>query len=309
MNAAHADVRGMPAVRLRACDGGMATIMLHGAHVVSWVPAGAPEQLYLSEQAVYAPDQAIRGGVPVIFPQFDRVGPEPGGPRHGIARTRAWRLLQSGQDDDAVFAKFELAHDDATLVAWPRAFVLELKVTLGPRHLEMALTAGNPGSDPYAFTAALHTYLKVADIGDALVEGLAGHRFRDSALAARLGPQAAADADAAIGVEHRRFVDFDGEVDRIYFEAGERLRLRERGPDKDGLAADGACVDLTMRGFEDAVVWNPGPHKAAQLNDLPRNGYRQMVCIEAARIGRPITLEPGQSWTGSQTLHSAHVDE
>ncbi len=307
MNAAHADIRGMPAVRLRASDGGMATIMLHGAHVVSWVPAGAPEQLYLSEQAVYAPGQAIRGGVPVIFPQFDRAGPEAGVPRHGIARTRAWRLLQSGQGDDTVFAKFELTHDDATMSAWARAFVLELKVTLGRRHLELALTAGNPGADPYAFTAALHTYLKVADIGNALIEGLVHHRYRDSALTARQAPQAA--DDTVTDIEQRRFVDFDDEVDRIYFEAGGRLRLRERGPGKDGLADDGACLDLTMNGFEDAVVWNPGPQKAAQLNDLPRNGYRQMVCIEAARIGRPVTLEPGQSWTGTQTLHSVQIDD
>ena len=45
--------RGQPALRLRAPDGAEATVLVHGAHVVSWVPAGGEEQLYLSPTAQY----------------------------------------------------------------------------------------------------------------------------------------------------------------------------------------------------------------------------------------------------------------
>ena len=45
-------VLGQPAMRLRAPDGAEATVLLHGAQLVSWIPAGDQERLYLSPQAV-----------------------------------------------------------------------------------------------------------------------------------------------------------------------------------------------------------------------------------------------------------------
>jgi glucose-6-phosphate 1-epimerase len=57
-----------------------------------------------------------------------------------------------------------------------------------------------------------------------------------------------------------------------------------------------------MAGFEDVVVWNPWSERAAALPDLPDDDWRRMLCIEAARIGRPIRLAPGAHWQGSQTL-------
>jgi D-hexose-6-phosphate mutarotase len=31
-------------------------------------------------------------------------------------------------------------------------------------------------------------------------------------------------------------------------------------------------------------------------------GYRNMLCIEAAQLSRPVHLDPGQDWIGSQSL-------
>jgi glucose-6-phosphate 1-epimerase len=31
-------------------------------------------------------------------------------------------------------------------------------------------------------------------------------------------------------------------------------------------------------------------------------GYRNMLCIEAAQLSRPVRLDPGQRWIGSQSL-------
>ena len=33
-------------------------------------------------------------------------------------------------------------------------------------------------------------------------------------------------------------------------------------------------------------------------------GYRRMVCVEAAAIGLPIRLAPAASWSGVQILHA-----
>src|SRR6185295_5784580 len=88
------EVLGQPAIALQTPDGARATVLLHGAHVVSWQPAGRGEMLYLSPKAVAGDGRAVRGGIPVIFPQFERRGPLP---RHGFARNRAWQLIDSQQ--------------------------------------------------------------------------------------------------------------------------------------------------------------------------------------------------------------------
>ena len=86
-------VEGQPGLTLALPDGSHATVLLHGAHVLSWHAAGWGEQLYLSPAAglgALQSGQAIRGGVPVIFPQFELKGPDTSLPRHGLARQRAW---------------------------------------------------------------------------------------------------------------------------------------------------------------------------------------------------------------------------
>jgi len=50
------------------------------------------------------------------------------------------------------------------------------------------------------------------------------------------------------------------------------------------------------------VVWNPGQEKGDALADMPEGGWKQMLCVEAAQVLRPIELQPGESWAGMQTL-------
>ena len=81
-----------------------------------------------------------------------------------------------------------------------------------------------------------------------------------------------------------------GEVDRIYRNVQGPIILR-----------DGEhTLRLTADGFPDAVVWNPGPEKAASLADL--DSYQHMLCIEAAVIGQAISLNSGSTWQGRQTI-------
>jgi glucose-6-phosphate 1-epimerase len=37
-----------------------------------------------------------------------------------------------------------------------------------------------------------------------------------------------------------------------------------------------------------------------ELADLPDDDWLQMLCVEAAQIGRPVTLAPGQDWVARQ---------
>ena len=259
-------------IRIQSAEGGQATISPYGAHLLSWVTPDADERIYLSPLAEYRVGAAIRGGVPVIFPQFAGLGPLP---KHGFARTQLWEIAQ--QADDAV--SFCLSETVKSQLAWPNRFRLDYTLRLvGPR-LEMQLTVTNTDNRPFTFTAALHTYLRVDHLLSANVQGLQGLICRPSAggdpVLESFGP-----------------VRFEGEVDRIYQDIPAPLCLND-GHRK---------LSINAPGFPDAVIWNPGPEKCAQLGDMLPDGYQQFVCIEAAAITKPITLPPAQTWHAAQTL-------
>lgn len=46
------------------------------------------------------------------------------------------------------------------------------------------------------------------------------------------------------------------------------------------------------------VVWNPWEKKSKAMADMGDEEYRQMVCVDGAVIEKPVTLKPGEEWTG-----------
>jgi glucose-6-phosphate 1-epimerase len=116
------EYNGHPAVALRASDGARATILLHGGHLVSWIPAGGDEQLYVSPTSQYGEGQAVRGGVPVIFPQFSNRGTLP---RHGLLRTRGWELGETVSHGGHAQAVLRFTANDDTRALWPHYFEAE----------------------------------------------------------------------------------------------------------------------------------------------------------------------------------------
>jgi len=270
---------GLPKIVLRAADGARAELYLHGAHVTSWHPAGeSADRLFVSDKAVFADDAPIRGGVPVCFPQFADQGPLP---LHGFARSMAWQLVRAGAaPDGGAQAQLRLAADDATRARWPHAFVLDYVVTVRARTLSLALAVGNPGPSAFAFTAALHTYVAVADLRAARIRGLAGARYRDKVL----GVDDALETAGELTV--------DRAIDRVYHAAPPDLALEEPA----------RTLAIRADGFVDTVVWNPDSAKGATIPDLETDGYLRFVCIEAACARAAVTVAAGGTWHGSQTL-------
>ncbi len=275
---------GLPKVVLSAPDGARAEIYLHGAHVTSWVPAAGNEQLFLSQTSEFSPQTAIRGGVPVIFPQFSGMGPLP---KHGFARRMDWEFIEAGLQAAAARAVFRLKDTLATRSAWPYAFSAELEVAVGGQDLALTLSVFNRDSSAFTFSAALHTYLAVTDISGVRITGLGGKRYIDSTRSGAEGAQEGAE------------LAFDGEVDRVYPGVSAKLSLVE-GEHR---------VVIEGRGFPDVVVWNPWREVGAALADLEPEGYRRMVCIEAAIASRPVSLEPSEHWSGSQRLHTGETPD
>ena len=89
---------GLPRVAMSSRDGARAEIYLHGAQLTSWVPAGSSsDRIFLSGRSRFSEGAAIRGGIPVGFPQFAAQGPLP---NHGFARVLRWELARADLDDD-----------------------------------------------------------------------------------------------------------------------------------------------------------------------------------------------------------------
>jgi glucose-6-phosphate 1-epimerase len=272
---------GLPYVSLRAEDGAAADVYLHGAHVTSWRPApDGDERLFLSARSEFRHGAAIRGGIPVIFPQFAAEGPLP---RHGFARTLEWTLdgVEHGEND--AVATFSFRPTPAVHALWPSEFLATLDVRVGGSRLLVTLGVENVGASPFSFTCALHTYLRVRDAAQAELVGLKGARFRD------------AHDTTKLRLDDEPVLRVTGELDRVYVGAPPSLILRE--PKR--------ALRIGTRDFPDVVVWNPGRRRAAALADMEPNGERSMLCVEAAVVQMPITLASGGHWRGSQVLDVA----
>ena len=279
--------QGLDAIRLVLADGSTAVISTFGAHVLSWTPTGSGERLYLSPTADLTSGAAIRGGVPIIFPQFSDRGPFP---RHGFARTATWTLEEIQEDPQAGYdgtarATFRLRADALTRAVWPHEFTARLVVTLTKGRLTIELQVQNTDTQAFDFTGALHTYLRVGEIETVSLTGLHGCQ--------RLLP-----GSANPDTETRRELTLNGEIDNIYL-----------APPRPLLLTDGHhALAIEAEGFPDIVVWNPWRAKCAALKDMPNDDFRHMLCIEPAIVGEPVRLEPGQSWQGRQILTTLDTD-
>jgi glucose-6-phosphate 1-epimerase len=272
----HSQFGQLSAIQLKTTDGAEATITLFGAHVVSWTPAHDRQRLFCSALSVLDGTKSIRGGIPVVFPQFAARGD---GLRHGFARICTWRLLRSGTTASAAFAEFALNDADlppAIAAQWPHPFALLLRVTLTTNTLHVSLHISNTGAAPFPFASALHSYWQVGNVANISIAGLQETRFSDySSDHAQSGVQREADLRIA------------GKLDRVYHQTAGEVCLHEGD----------AQLHLRQHGFADAVVWNPGVADTATLSDLADDEYQRFICIESVLID-PCQLAPGAQWQG-----------
>lgn len=271
--------QGLPAIRLALPCGDSALVALQGAQVLSWVAEGE-ERLFLSARAAHDGHTPIRGGIPVCFPQFNQRGPLV---KHGFARTLAWQAQDAVASDDGLRLTLRLTDSSATRAVWPHAFEAEIALALRPGALTVGLSVSNPGAAPLAFTAALHSYLRLNDVAQATLSGLEGLRYWD----------AVADTHPL----QQGPVRFGPELDRVYPRSSQPLWLHGAQQPLLCIAQDPAWTET--------VVWNPGALLCERLSDMEPGAHAHMLCVEAAAIDAPVVLAPGQRWQAAQQLVTA----
>lgn len=271
---------GLEKLLLTTTNGASTELYRHGAHVTSWRTAAGREWIFTSEQAQFAEGKAIRGGVPIIFPQFNAFG---SGPRHGFARSLPWQLAHpAGPASERNRCVLSLSNSAQTKASWDYAFKTEFAVEVGDCQLHMNLQVKNMDTKTLQFTAALHTYFAVTDIKNTRLQGLSGLSYWDNDGSDFQQRQAAIDDELTL----------DGAIDRVYFNCQSPITLRD-GDEH---------LNIASKGFSEVVVWNPGREDARNMEDMADHEYQNMLCVEAAVIDQPIVLAPGESWSGSQVL-------
>lgn len=266
---------GWPATELQLPGGDRVVVAHHGAHVLSWV-AGGRERLYLSPESRMDRDAAIRGGIPVCFPQFNQRGDLP---KHGFARNVQWTAKPARMEGHAAHLALALSDSAVTRQWWDRAFEALLLIELMSGALQVELAVRNTDTQPLRFTGALHTYLAVNDVAQAKLLGLGGQSEWDSVK----------DHHATAAPELR----FVGEFDRVYSAAPQGYELQD--------GSHTLSIEQDMD-WAQTVVWNPGAAKCAALADMPFDGWQHMLCVEAAQVYEPVCIEPGDFWQGAQRL-------
>jgi len=123
------------------------------------------------------------------------------------------------------------------------------------------MTTENTGMSDFVIGEALHTYLRIGDIGAVARHRLAGCDYWDKVGGSTLRKQ-----DSAIS--------FSGETDRVYINTAAECVIED-----DKLKRR---IHIAKSGSLSTVVWTPWTEKANKMGDMGQpDGWREMVCVES----------------------------
>lgn len=268
-------INGMDCLELVHQSGARLVIYLQGAHATAWRDAHGNDILFMSEKSSFKSGHPIRGGIPVVFPQFgDGLLP-----KHGFARINQWKYLGADSSDACAMSAFELTDSEETRRLWPHTFRVEMEFRLRSEELEIVFTVENTGAEAFEFQNGLHTYFAVGDISGVSVSGLHGAEYVDFLR------------DAAKRRDIRPAVVFDRETDRVYPYAPDELVIRG--------AASGRAIKIVKHNMNDVVIWNPWIEKARRMPDFGDDEYKRMVCVETGNLHAPLVLPKGAIHTSA----------
>lgn len=274
-----------------------ASIQIHplGATLISYKTNGS-DVLFCSKQALMDGSKPIRGGVPLVFPNF---GPPKQGdmPQHGYARRNVWTCVKEYDTEAAAGAVWELdpsAVKDGLGSQTVSPCTLRYTVEFSAKQITTTITVCNTTA-AVPFQTLLHTYYTVENALDAtqcFVKGLQGYAVTDKVSPSIVGP---------IG---EAIVAIKAETDCIYSPpAGTKDVEVTIGTGK------GRTVSMVAKGVVNGesvpvscVVWNPYIEKAAALGDFGNEEYKTMICVEPGILGDDAVVAAGKEASLTQII-------
>jgi glucose-6-phosphate 1-epimerase len=261
-----------------------AQISLYGAQLLSFIPQGQQDIIWMSDRSLFEEGKAIRGGIPLCFPWFGPHATDKTKPQHGFARLQYWQVEEIKENAaDEIIVDLGLQQSESTLALWPYHFKAIAQFTIG-RNLEVKLTATNTGTDNFEYSDALHTYFNISSIDTVGIEGLQDATYYDG-------------FGMNLKTQHPAVLYFNTETNRRYVNTAGSCIIHDTNRNRK--------IIVEKTGSKVTVVWNPGEDVAKTIGDMQPNGYETFVCVEPANAYPGIdmiSLQPGESHTLSTVI-------
>lgn len=256
------------------------SIALFGATVVSYIPAGFGETLFLSKVGNFLPGKAIRGGIPLCWPWFG-VNPQNANlPPHGFFRLLEWKVVEASHDSRESSIALSLCDSEESRKYWPHSFNAICSVSVG-NQLKIKIQITNCGHESWSVGGVFHPYFGFADIRNVEIPSFTGQKYVDFIVS-----NPAETTKVQTGV-----LEFAGEVNQVYAYNGTVI-IDDPKEDRQ--------VSISNDSMESTGVWTPWQAKCAAAPDLGENDFTKFLCVEpgiippqARRIEPDDTFEAG----------------
>ena len=249
--------------------------------------------------------KAIRGGIPVVFPQFGR--PSQAMSQHGFARTSMWNIGEVSSNELDCSLQLTLSSSPVTLEQWPHHFKLTYTVTLSATGLLCTLSATNVGGSSFACHTLLHTYFRLSHISEVRFIGFKGHEYTDKVQG------------GAVNTTSEEAIAITSEVDRVYLapsaSAHSEVSSRCAIPDiyitdatnNEPLMLIEKFASLEQNGSQqkvetDCVLWNQWREGSLGMADMDDDGFEHYVCVEPGTVSEYVSVPPEARLSLSQRL-------
>lgn len=254
-----------------------ASVSLQGATVLSFKSVQQHALLWVSQQAVYDGEKAIRGGIPICWPWFGKAN-QTGLMAHGFVRNRAWDLQEVIElDNGHIQLLFSISDSPQTLAIWPHKFNLTLSVDIG-ESLSLALSTENVNDHPIEITEALHTYFNIAEPEKLEIDGLQLSTHIDTLNT---------DRDPEIQISK---VQLNPPKDSVYLEQPGALSLDDHGNRR--------IILIEKQNSRSTIVWNPGPEIIKGFVDMDNEAWREFACVESGNVwDEKVEIAPHETHT------------
>jgi len=256
-----------------------ARITEFGAQLLSFIPAGKQDLLWLSTSSVLDGSKAIRGGAPLCWPWFGPAeGEFIGEPQHGYIRTVTWTLTSFVETDAGV--ELVMQPNLSKELIDSLGLNVQVRYVLG-EDVEIELFTTNISTTAKPLSQAIHTYFALDDINSHKLLGLTSISYVDKLDDSKQKIQ----NNGVVITEH---------TDRVYLTSQDKVTLVNSGKN----------VDITGTGHDSIVVWNPWLDVAKNMGDFDDNGYKNMICVEMANT-RGLVLEANGQYTLTQKINAS----
>lgn len=292
-------------------SGSNAKIAVFGAQVTSFCTAEDPtvNVLFMSKDGPTDGVNPSRGGITVVFPNYEAITEYNSVPELGFARATKWTL--NGVSQQGVFntdyssASLSLASSDATRQLWPFDFELRYEVRLYSDRLETKLSVISRGSTGIEFQALLNNHIFAPDVRDygVVISGLHGVEYID-----RVTHTNQTDKDTVFGITSRVdriYKGFKGSV-RAHVKGGNDIVDRDVYIKSTAQFGDGGHTPFFTQA--DYTLWNPwteGP--VGGVDGAGSDEYLRMVAIGVGGVSEKMMVAPTMSYTVEQVVSVART--